>query len=388
MSDSTRFEPDYALGAGEHLGHVLVDLGMSQSDLAARTGISPKHINQLIKKNLPVTPETATQLEYATKIDAETWMSLDARYQALQAHQKTRQRLTADLDWLDQFNLKELAKRRIIPSAEKSVETIEALLRFFGISDTQGWNRVWQPSMATFRQSPSFRPDTTPTTIWLRAGQLAAQSLRTRPYDQRALVAAINELRALTRLEPSAGLQRAREVLAGVGIALVLVAEFDRCHASGATWWASKDKAVVMLSNRGKREDRLWFTLFHELGHVLLHAKRDTFIDTNGDSAGDGDGPPWAGPAPSSGFIDDGSRDSVIEQEADDYASDTLIPTSHRASIAHLRSEDDVRTLADAIGISAGIVAGRYQYETQNYRNFNKLRRTVPHELFLDPTRW
>lgn len=388
MSDSTRFEPDYALGAGEHLGNVLAGLGMSQSDLAARTGISAKHINQLIKKNLPVTPETATQLEYVTKIDAETWMSLDAHYQALQAHQKTRQRLAADLDWLDQFNLKELAKRRIIPAAERSVETLEALLRFFGISDIQGWNRVWQPSMATFRQSPSFRPDTTPTTIWLRAGQLAAQSLRTCPYDQRALVAEISELRTLTRLEPGAGLHRAREVLAGVGIALVLVAEFDRCHASGATWWASKDKAVVMLSNRGKREDRLWFTLFHELGHLLLHAKRDTFIDTNGDSAVDGEGPPWAGPAPSSGFIDDGSRDSVIEQEADDYASDTLIPTSHRASIAHLRSEEDVRTLADAIGISAGIVAGRYQYETQNYRNFNKLRRTVPHELFLDPTSW
>jgi HTH-type transcriptional regulator/antitoxin HigA len=374
------FDPDYALSAGQHLQSVLAGLGMSQSDLAARTGLSAKHINQLIKKNLPISPDTATQLEYATNVDSEIWMSLDARFQSQQAHEKARLRLLNDLDWLDQFNLKELANRRVIPTAAKTVETLEAVLRYFGIADPDGWGRVWLPSMTTFRQSPSFHPDRSATTVWLRAGQLAAKDVPTSLYDPKALVGAVPELRRLTTLDPASALTRTQDVLAEVGVALVFVAEFEKCHASGATWWSSPTKAVIMLSNRGKREDRFWFTLFHEIGHILLHAKRDTFIDANGDTTGDG--PPWSGPVPSSGFIDDGSRDSVIEQEADDFASETLIPETFRPQFAHLRTEDDVKRLAKTIGVSEGIVAGRYQFETSNYRRFNPLRRDVPHELF------
>jgi HTH-type transcriptional regulator/antitoxin HigA len=138
---------------------------------------------------------------------------------------------------------------------------------------------------------------------------------------------------------------------------------------------------VIVLSNRGKREDRLWFSLFHELGHVLHHAKRDTFIDQTGTD--ESEGPPWEEPAPSSGFIDDGSRDSALEQEADEFASNTLIPPKWRHRIPSLSSAREVAELADEVGVSAGVVAGRYQFETKDYKEFNKLRREVPHKLFL-----
>lgn len=381
MNAPTAFQPDYATTAGDHLQTVLEQLEMSQSDLSARTGLSTKHINQIIKKGVSVSPETATQLEYATRVPAEVWAGLDARHQALQARERTKERLAGSLDWLDRFNLAELARRGLIDTASRSVETMEALLRFFGISDPDGWERVWRPSLTSFRRSPSFTPDTTATTIWLRAGQIAAANVETAPYDQKALLAAVDELRGLTQLDPVDALPLVKARLAQVGIALVLVAEFDGCRASGATWWASPSKAVIILSNRGKREDRLWFSLFHELGHVLRHAKRDTFIDQTG--AEDTEAPPWAEPAPESVLIDDGSRDSVLEQEADDFASAALIPGPWRHRILSLASVDQVNALAQEIGVSAGVVAGRYQFETSDFTKFNKLRRKVPHELFL-----
>lgn len=169
--------------------------------------------------------------------------------------------------------------------------------------------------------------------------------------------------------------------MARLGIAVAYVAEFEGCRASGATWWASPDKAVVLLSNRGKREDRFWFSFFHELGHLLHHAKRDTFIDQNR-GQNNNELPPWGEPAPASGFIDDGSRDSLLEEQADEFASEALIPSEFVPQIGAARSAEVIRDLADRIGVSPGIVAGRYQYETGNYQRFNPLRRRVPHNAF------
>lgn len=381
MTAAAAFEPDYAITPGQHLLTVLDTLHMTQSDLAARTGISSKHINQIIKKGVSVSPETATQLEYATSVPVEVWTGLDARYQALLARQRARARLSEQLAWLDRFNLGELAQRRVLPSSGRSVENVEILLRYFGISDPDGWERVWVPSMTSFRRSPSFKPDATATTLWLRAGQRAAARVHTGQFDHGRLIDVIPELRALTREEPAKALTRAQDLLASAGIALVFIAEFDGCRASGATWWSSPTRAVILLSNRGKRDDRVWFSLFHELGHLLRHAKRDTFIDQTG--ADEDEKPPWTDPAPTSGFIDDGSRDSILEREADDYASNTLIPREFLSVIAEVKTEDDVKRLAKRIRIGAGIVAGRYQYETGNYRAFNRLRQSVPNELFL-----
>ena len=376
------FAPDYASSPGTYLSIVLDNLGLTQTDLSARTGLSAKHVNQIIKGSANVSPEVASQLEFATDVPAAIWASLDARHQALRAQARTRDKLAGSLDWLDKFDLKELYQRRVIPTADRSVGTIEALLRYFGISDPGGWDRVWKPSITSFRRSPSFAPDATSTTVWLRAGQVAASRIQTAPFDQKALLGAIPSLRALTEPEPLLALPRLQLAMAALGVAVVFVSEFDGCRASGATWWASPTKAVVLLSNRGKREDRFWFSFFHEIGHVLHHAKRDTFLDQNRSDDERDDLPPWAEAHMASAFLDDGSRDSKPEREADDFAAEALIPSEYRSIVPALTSKAAVVELAARIGVSSGIVAGRYQFETGDYRKYNALRRTVPDELF------
>ena len=204
---------------------------MTQADLAARTGLSTKHVNQIIKRGASVTADTAAQLEYATDVPAEVWAALDARHHALMARSRARMRLESALDWLDRFNLKELADRGVVPEAKRGVGTLEALLRFFGIADPDGWDRVWVPSITSFRRSPSFAPDATATTVWLRAGQRLANEIVTEPFDERALLDAMPELRRMTCAEPADALPELQKRMRGFGIALVYVAEFDGCRA-------------------------------------------------------------------------------------------------------------------------------------------------------------
>ncbi|WP_157594150.1 ImmA/IrrE family metallo-endopeptidase [Streptosporangium amethystogenes] len=130
-----------------------------------------------------------------------------------------------------------------------------------------------------------------------------------------------------------------RDICAQHGVAVVFVGEITGARASGATRWISTDKAMLLLSLRYKTDDHLWFTFFHEIGHILLHGKSDTWIENN---------------------IPD---DDPKEEEADQFSCDLLIPKKHLAKLRSLKSLGSVRTFASDIGVSPGIVVGRLQHD-------------------------
>lgn len=71
-----RYAPDLVLPPGETLVEVIAERGMTQAELAARTGLSAKHINQIVKGIAPITPDTALLLESTTGVSARVWSNL------------------------------------------------------------------------------------------------------------------------------------------------------------------------------------------------------------------------------------------------------------------------------------------------------------------------
>ncbi len=57
-----QYTPDVVSPPGETLLEILEDRGMSQAELAERTGRPKKTINEIIKGKAALTPETAIQL--------------------------------------------------------------------------------------------------------------------------------------------------------------------------------------------------------------------------------------------------------------------------------------------------------------------------------------
>jgi HTH-type transcriptional regulator/antitoxin HigA len=377
---AVEFRPDYAQPPGALLKAVLDALDLTQSDLADRTGLSTKYVNQIIKLNATLSADTAVRLEAVTRVPAETWTAMEADFRAAEARAERSTVVQGWIDWLSNFKLTELRDRGVLSSSARSAATVDELLRFFGISSPDGWNRVWEPSLTRFRRSPSFTPETPATTIWLRIGQNKAVNMKTSEYSSTGLLELMPTICSLTKKPPAVGLAELPELCRKVGVAVVYAAELKGCHASGATWWANPTKAVVLLSNRGKREDRFWFSFFHECGHLLKHAKRDTYLDQSGP---ENDGPPWEDAAPISGFIDDGSRDSAVEREADAFASSTLIPAHILPALRSARSKTDIESIADELDIAPGVVVGRWQFERDDYTKLNELRRPLPAEPFM-----
>ena len=91
------FEPDYAIPPGETLREVMESLGMSQQELARRTGITVQSLNRIFKGSQPITCETADRLELATGVPASMWNNLEAQYRKQLAKIDERERLETDL---------------------------------------------------------------------------------------------------------------------------------------------------------------------------------------------------------------------------------------------------------------------------------------------------
>jgi HTH-type transcriptional regulator / antitoxin HigA len=343
------FQPDYAVSPGESLRARLIEIALSQSDVAVRSGLSAKHVNQIIKGSAPITHETAMTLELVTGTPAAVWNKLEARYRESLLRMKGRELEEDDKAWIRRLPVADLKKRGRLPDVTGG-QLFEAVLAFFGVADRAAWERLWSRPATSFRRSSKFKTAIEAVATWVRLGELAARQIETAPYNATKFRAALRQIRAVTR-KPD--IEEAMRLCAESGVALVFIKEIDKCRISGATWWAAPTQAVIALTDRGKAEDRFWFTFFHEAAHLLLHSKKETFIDYDGD-------------------------DGELEEEADRFASDLLIPPDKAEQLTQLSTVSDVQRFSEDLDIADGIVVGRLQHDQLwPWNKGNPLKRRV-----------
>ena len=347
------FEPDYAVAPGETLSETLTSLGMTQRDLALRTGMSTKTINEIVKGKAPITPDTAVLLERVTGVPARMWNNLETNYREQLAKIADRQRLEKNLEWLKTIPTRELIKREVVDAQPDKVSLLHGVLSFFAVANSERWYELWRKPQASFRKSPRFAAAPGAVATWLRLGELKAQGNATKPYDRNTFQRALQAIRRLT--PESAGVFEPRMVehAAAAGVAVVFVKEIRGCPTSGATRWLSPEKALIQLSLRYKTDDQFWFSFFHEAGHILYDPKKEIFID-------------------------DGHPEDEREARANQFAADFLIPPSVASKLPSLKSKASVRRFARAIEITPGIVVGRLQREKLIlYAHMNDLKRRL-----------
>jgi addiction module HigA family antidote len=79
---------------GELLQRLYLDeMGMSQTELAEKIGCRPAQVNLIVNGNRGITPEFAIQLERVLRVDAETWLNLQLKYDLWEARQNQKKRV-------------------------------------------------------------------------------------------------------------------------------------------------------------------------------------------------------------------------------------------------------------------------------------------------------
>lgn len=348
-----RYSPDYSVSPGDTLRETLEALGMTQVQLARRTELSQKHINQVVQGLASISPETALALERVTGVPSRFWNTLEANYQSRLARRREREGTQGEISWLSTIPVKELIRRQVITGSDDKITLLDQVLGFFGVASSSAWNDVWLSPKAAFRKSDAFKADPGAVATWLRLGELNALTIDCATFDRAAFREALNRLRTLTVEDPERFEPQLIEECAACGVAVSFIREVKGARVSGAARWLTKTKAMIQLSLRYGWEDHLWFSFFHEAAHLLFHGKKEAYIDSNGETS-----------------------TSREEEEANKFAMTILIPAKYDAELMSLSDLDSIRKFADEIGIAPGIVVGRLQREKViNYNFGNRLRR-------------
>lgn len=331
------YQPSKAIHPGVSVQRELDHLGMSQKRLAERTGLSEKHISQIINGEASITADTAFLFANALGGAASFWLNLDRNYRETLARLEQEQKAAQEVAELAKFPYNDLVKLGRVEKTTDKVKRVISLWRFFGVNS---FGAIPQTEAVAYRRGYGDGVKKEALAAWLRCGELDANQLSLDEYDEGKLKSLLPKIRQMTQMLDNDFFAKLQNLLAGVGVGLVAAQHLAGTQAHGATRWIGGNP-VIQLSARGKDADRIWFTLFHEIGHIFLHGKKDQFISFNK------------------------SIRSPQEDEADAFAAKTLIPENEYQRFISQQdfSEVNIKYFAKSQGIHTGIVVGRLKKE-------------------------
>jgi addiction module HigA family antidote len=323
--------------------------GWSQRDLARRTGLAPKTISEICNGKAPITPPTALVFEKAFQRPAHLWLNLQRHFDEAEARHREVTRSFRWGEWAQNFPLKEM--KRMNFSLPKGYSDTDMLLNFFSVSSPESWNSVWKASAAAYRQTRVFKAREESIASWVREAEIVAGELDVAEFDEERLLSSLDELRHLTRIRADEIMDPIQKICADAGVAVVCVPELPNTGISGCARWLTETKALVGLTLRYKTDDQFWFTLFHEMGHILLHKNKRPFVVDN------------AAEDLSDRIVDPEMQ--RYEAEANRFSADTLIPPSDLGHFVRKKifTNDSIHDFAESVGIGPGIVVGRLQFD-------------------------
>jgi HTH-type transcriptional regulator/antitoxin HigA len=350
---------------GETITEYLEFIGWSQRDLARRTSLTPKTISEVCNGKAPVSPVTALALEKALQRPASFWLNLQRQYDEAEARREETTKAHEWAPWARKFPIKEMRRCGLL-THESQGSDAQDLLFFFGVSSPDGWDSVQKVAGSALRQSQLHAKNSESIAVWIRAVELDARRLLTAEYHEALLRSSLDELRRISREPADAIMEPIQQICAKAGVAVVWIPELKKTAISGCARWLNDRRPVVGLSLRYKTDDQMWFSLFHELGHLLLHRKRDAFIVDTGEVY--------------SNERDVDPEMQQVEEEANRFAADTLIPPSELSTFLQRRTltNEAIHDFAETIGVGPGLVVGRLQHDGVLERfQGNKLKQTL-----------
>ena len=319
---------------GATIKEQLNDRGMSQKEFAVRMDMSEKHISKLINGEVQLTPEVAVRLEVVLGAPAKFWNSLEAIYREKLIKAEAENAVDKDEEIAKKLPYNEMAKFGWVPETRVLKEKVVNLRKYFEVVELSLLENIQITKIACRRLAVTEKSDLA-LLAWAQEAKIKAREIETAPINVKGLMNIIPKIRLMTVMKAKEFSPKLKSMLQECGIALVFLPHLQGSFLQGASFTDGK-KIVVGLTARGKDADKFWFSLFHELAHIIL----GHIGQMNGTSEDD-------------------------EKAANSWSRDTLIPNKEFEEFVDHKSfsVSSIREFAKKQGITAGIVVGRLQNE-------------------------
>ena len=205
-----------------------------------------------------------------------------------------------ETELLEKFPYNNMAEKEWVPKERDKTKKVINLYYYFGV---ESLNTVQKTQSVAFRKSQDNRVDEYSVAAWLQRGENRRKEIKNiEAYDETKLKQTIPRLYDIiyNSYQDKDFFNKIVNELSRCGVILVAEKYLEKTFINGATRWFG-DNPLIQISDRGKSEDKVWFTLFHEIGHILLHGKKQQFLNM------------------------EKNEENKFEREADDFASEILL---------------------------------------------------------------
>ncbi|MBR1883594.1 MAG: HigA family addiction module antidote protein [Clostridia bacterium] len=345
---------EYIIHPGETVKEVLEEKQMKQEELAIRTGFSPKHISEVINGKKGISPTFAKSLEYVFGIPTSFWINLQGIYDEEILKYKEQEEID-ETETKIVNELKELVKyAEEIGIMSKNKDIITKIIELRNICNVKNLTYInaLVTSQVAFRKSKQVDTNIYVLYVWLRICEIISEKNSIEAeYDEKKLKENIGNIKKCMFLEVNDAIKELEIIFAKCGIIFQIVKNFSGAPVQGFIK-KNGNKIILSMTVRRAFADEFWFTIFHEIGHLL-----------NGDII-------------NTKFIDYEDLKSDMEDKADEFARKTLIDEdAYKKFICNNNlTEKDIIEFANSQGVKPFMVVGRIQKEKNNFKLFYRLK--------------
>ncbi len=345
---------------GETIADILEARGLTQTELAARTGVSQTFVTNVISGKKDISKNFAMALEYALGVPKSFWLNLQAKYDAEMLEYEEETSITEEekevCKHLNEI-VKYLKSRGLLLTNKKANSLVLSLRKIFQVSSLCNLGNI--PHASAFRLSNNTKVDPHILNAWIRICQLKENGMEScAPFDKSKINSLIGELKDIMLSDDSDTVPRdkIKETLLKYGIDFEIVKHFRGAPVQGYLYRRSDDAVRICMTIRKAYADIFWFSLFHELGHLV-----------NGDLS-------------KSSFIDIDGLDPKKENAADLFAANALLDQNDYEKFTQSYKKQAAYTLIEDFAkkqhVMPYIVIGRMQKENiigyEQYSNEKK----------------
>ena len=345
MANNNQYFPQSVSHPGETLEEKLEEMNMGPKEFAVRAAKPEKTIIAIIKGDSSITADMAVQFESVTKIPARFWLNSQRGYDEYVARSKRDEMLAESAEWARQFPLTSMIKEGWLATSSANIkERTAALLSFFSISTPEAWENYYFKQVLKVEFRISLKNTKAPYAIsaWLRKGELQAAEIEAPVYSEKTFKEVLPKIKSLMTIHPSDFFNQLQMLCLEAGVKVVFTPCLPKAPINGSTRWLN-DTPLIQLTDRYKRNDVFWFTFFHEAGHILLHGKKDIFLEN----------------------IDYPDRLTKKELEADNFAVKWTFTEEEEKEVmqAGPLDMDMIGSFAEKFNTHPAIILGRFQHK-------------------------
>ncbi|MDO5028603.1 MAG: HigA family addiction module antitoxin [Bacillota bacterium] len=268
MTNINKYDNLIAFHPGSYVEDIIDDLNITQAEFARRLGTSPKTVSGLVSGKIRLSEDLAFKLEKMTGVDFQTWMNIQNSYDKkileIQDAKNRDEILVADMIDIKYFKKHEFFENRVYSKKDK----IKELRNFFSVSNLT-YFLTFNPAVS-YRSIGNFKENQiVNSNIMLELASIRGRNKARAKLNRSKLQAHLPEIRNMVNEDFSIFYPRLEQILLNCGIVLEGLPSLKNSMLNGATKKFGNGSALILITDRNKGADIFWFSLIHEISHIL-----------------------------------------------------------------------------------------------------------------------